>query len=121
MEKKDKIIISIILFVVSAVIFFRVFCGIFVIQPMRILPEGATIIYWRTCLNTPFITSADGLLARHGAIVNPLSRGVVLMGLINPIMDRKIISFGYSERLYLLSTGGRKYNLPLNLRPRSSH
>lgn len=53
-------------FVVGFLIFFRVFCGIFIIQPIGAIPEGATIVYWRSGLNVPFIASADGLLVKSG-------------------------------------------------------
>ena len=90
---------------------FRIFCGIFVIQPIGAVPEGATIIYWRSGLNLPFISSADGLLDESGAGVSLLGRGVFLAQLANPIIEREIFRLGYSEALYLWSTNGKTYKM----------
>ena len=88
---------------------FRMFCGIFVIQPMGAVPEGATIIYWRSGLNLPFISSADGLLDESGAGVSLLGRGMFLAKLAGPITEREIFRLGYSETIYLWSTNGKTY------------
>ena len=88
---------------------FRIFCGVFVIQPIGAIPEGATIIYWRSELNLPFISSADGLLDESGAGVSILGRGMLLAKLADPITEREIFRLGYSETLYLWSTNGAKY------------
>jgi len=85
------------------------FCGIFVIQPMGAVPEGATIIYWRSGLNLPFISSADGLLDESGAGVSLLGRGMFLAKLAGPITEREIFRLGYSETIYLWSTNGKTY------------
>tara|TARA_R110000868_G_scaffold115252_2_gene307895 strand:- start:574 stop:900 length:327 start_codon:yes stop_codon:yes gene_type:complete len=106
--KKAIIIISITI-VVFAIIF-RTFCGIFVIQPIGAIPEGTTIIYWRTGLNIPFIASADGILEETGAGVSLLGRVMVIAKLAEPINEKEIIRFGYSETLYLYSTGGKSYD-----------
>lgn len=90
-------------------ILFRLFCGIFVIQPIGALPEGTTIIYWRGAMNMPFVASADGLLDESGAGVSLLGRGLILAKVAKPITDREIFRFGYSETLYLWSTDGKKY------------
>jgi hypothetical protein len=92
------------------IIFFRIFCGIFVIQPIGAIPEGTTIVYWRGGMNMPFISSADGLLEKSGAGVSLLGRGVMLAGVAEPIKEREIVRFRYSETLYLISTGGKKYD-----------
>ena len=106
---KKNIAILIILFVIAFVFFFRIFCGIFVIQPIGAIPEGVTIIYWRSGLNLPFIASADGLLEKSGKGVSFLGRGIILAKLAEPITKREIIRLPYSEILYLCSTNGKKY------------
>jgi len=88
---------------------FRLFCGVFVIQPLGAIPEGVTIVYWRNGLNTPFVASADGLLENSGAGVSLLGRGMMLANLAEPITDREILRLGYSDTLYLWSTGGKNY------------
>ena len=95
-------------FIIFALIF-RLFCGIFVIQPIGAIPDGATIIYWRTGLNLPFIASADGILEESGAGVSLLGRGILIGKLAEPIKEKEIFRFGYSETLYLWSTGGKTY------------
>ncbi|MBT7996549.1 MAG: hypothetical protein HN691_16885 [Bacteroidetes bacterium] len=105
---KKKLIISLItVFVIG--LLFRIFCGIFVIQPIGAIPEGTTIVYWRSGMNMPFISSADGLLEKSGAGVSLLGRGLILAKVAEPIKENEIFRFGYSETLYLWSTGGKSY------------
>lgn len=106
MKKKLKISL-IIVFVIG--LFFRIFCGIFVIQPIGAIPEGTTIVYWRSGMNMPFISSADGLLEKSGAGVSLLGRGLILAKVAEPIKENEIFRFNYSETLYLWSTGGKSY------------
>ena len=105
MKKLLKIITPFIIFA----LIFRLFCGIFVIQPIGAIPDGATIIYWRTGLDLPFIASADGILEESGAGVSLLGRGILIGKLAEPIKEKEIFRFGYSETLYLWSTGGKTY------------
>jgi hypothetical protein len=98
------------LILVMLAIVFRLTCGIFVIQPIGAIPEGKTMIYWKVGMpNMPFIASADGILEEQGQGVSLLGRGLVLAGLVKPLKEKEIISFGYSESLYLISTGGKEY------------
>ncbi len=98
-------ILSFILLLLS----FRMFCGIFVIQPIGAIPDGITIVYWRSGLNLPFVASADGLLEESGAGVSLLGRGLMLSKMSDLLKERKIFVIGYSETLYLYSTGGKQY------------
>jgi len=109
MNKRKRLIIILICAFGVLALFFRLFCGIFVIQPIGAIPDGATIVYWRSGLNIPFVASADGLLEDSGAGVSLLGRGLILAELAEPIKEREIFRFGYSETLYLWSTGGKKY------------
>ncbi len=105
-----KLIISlIIVFIIG--LFFRIFCGIFVIQPIGAIPEGATIVYWRIGMDIdlPFIASADGLLDKSGAGVSLLGRGMLLAKIAGPVKENEIFRMGYSETIYLWTTGGKKY------------
>jgi len=105
---KKKLIIGSIL-ILTIGLFFRIFCGIFVIQPIGAIPEGTTIIYWRSSMNLPFIASADGLLDKSGAGVSLLGRGMMLAKVAEPIKENEIFRIGYSETIYLWSTGGKKF------------
>jgi hypothetical protein len=98
-----------ILILIIILVLFRIFFGIFVIQPMGAIPDGVTIIYWRIGLNIPFVASADGILEKSGSGVSLLGRGVLLAAISKPIIDKEIFRFGYSETLYLWSTGGKIY------------
>jgi len=89
---------------------FRVFCGIFVIQPIGSMPKGATFVYWRSGINLPFIESADGYLDKKGYPISAFARGTVLMKYTETIKQKQIVRFNYSESLYLYTTGGKKYN-----------
>jgi hypothetical protein len=109
MGKRKQLISVLVCVLGSFSLFFRLFCGIFVIQPIGAIPDGATIVYWRSGLNIPFIASADGLLYESGAGVSLLGRGLMLAKLAEPIKEREIFRFGYSETLYLWSTGGKKF------------
>lgn len=104
-----KRIIKLIVFIFIIVLFFRIFCGIFVIQPIGAIPEGTTIVYLRMGMNLPFIASADGILEKSGSGVSLLGRGLILAKVAEPIKEKEIFRFGYSETLYLWSTGGKTY------------
>ena len=105
-----KKLFSFVFFIIILLVLFRIFCGIFVIQPIGAVPNGITIVYWRFGLNIPFISSVDGLLEESGTGVSLLGRGIMFAGITKPIMERKIIKLKYSETLYLWSTGGKYYN-----------
>lgn len=106
----QRIAIAVALSIVSLLAFVRIFCGIFVIQPIGAVPKGATILYWRSDVNLPFVASADGYLVDAGLGVSLLSRGMTLATLSDPILDNEIARFPYSETLYLWSTGGAQFS-----------
>ncbi len=99
-----------VLSVVIVLIFFRIFCGIFVIQPLGMLPKGVTIVYWRHGTDLPFIASADGVLIEKNIPVSPLSRAMLLAGVIGEIKKEEIVKLDYSEALYEWSTDGKRFN-----------
>jgi hypothetical protein len=110
MKKSLKIILILVGVILVFGLFFRLFCGIFVIQPIGAIPQGTTIVYWRAGLDLPFIASPDGILEKTGKGVSLLGRGIVLAELSPVIIDRQIIRLGYSKVLYNISTGGVEYN-----------
>ena len=94
--------------VVAAVLAIVVYTQItiFVIQPMRVLPSGKTLIIAR--LNkTEFIDSADAMCERIQGGVSLLCRIAVLGGVVQnaTILAR----LPYSSTLYSISTGGKTY------------
>jgi hypothetical protein len=109
MNKSSRLLLIALFGFLAIGLFIRLSLGIFVIQPIGAIPEGATIVYWRFDMNLPFIASADGLLEESGAGVSLLGRGMMLASVAEPITDREILRFGYSETLYLWSTDGKHY------------
>jgi len=84
--------------------------GLFIIQPIGAIPKGATIVYFRAGLNIPFVASADGILEESGAGVSLLGRGLMIAKISELLEDRKIVTFNYSNTLYLWSTDGKEYS-----------
>ncbi len=109
---KNLFYVVLVLIVLGLV--FRTFFGIFIIQPMGAIPEGVSIVYKRTGINLPFISSADGVLEKSGQGVSLLGRGIVIAKLSEPIIKNEVFRFSYSEKLYLISTNGKKYEKQIN-------
>ena len=105
-----KFLIYTLISILLAGIAFRIFCGIFVIQPIGSLPKGATYIYWRNGIDLPFIESADGYLEKKGYPVSAFARGTVLMKYTESIKQKQIVRFNHSKTLYLYTTGGKTYD-----------
>lgn len=103
-----KILKRFIIAIALALVLYFTF-GIFVIQPIGAIPEGATIVYFRLGLNTSFISSADGFLLDNDQDVSLLSRMVVLGKFGDLLQTRKIVTLPYSQSLYLISTGGMQF------------
>lgn len=104
-----RTLLMVIVMILAFVLFIRICLGIFVIQPIGAIPNGVSIVYWRFGINLPFISSADGILDESGAGVSLLGRGILLSKIAEPIMERELFRFDYSQTLYLWSTGGIKY------------
>jgi len=80
---------------------------IFVVQPIGAVPDGRTLIVWRTSeLN--FIDSADAMCERKMHGVSLICRGSALAAVVQnaTILAR----LPYSETLYKYSTGGATYD-----------
>ena len=91
---------------VVAIILFYTQVTIFVIQPIGAVPEGRTLVIWRTGkLN--FIDSADAFCARESNGVSLLCRLAVLSEIAKD--DRILLRLPYSETLYSISTDGETY------------
>jgi hypothetical protein len=107
-QMKKNLIVSISAIV--GIILVCYFCfGLFIIQPLGMLPEGATVVYFRLGLNLPFISSADGLILKKSKDVSLLERGLMMATLSKPIIERKIVTLPYFNTLYLVSTGGVEF------------
>lgn len=105
----SKLIKTIVIVFVVGLLFYFSF-GFFVIQPIGIAPEGATVFYFRLGLNVSFISSADGILIENDQSVSLFSRAIVLGTFAENVKSRKIVTLPYSKTLYLISTGGVEFD-----------
>lgn len=80
---------------------------IFVVQPIGAVPEGRTIIVWRTD-KLKFIDSADAVCEREMGGVSLLCRGAIMGSVAGS--DRILARLPYSETLYSISTDGKRYD-----------
>lgn len=86
-----------------AVLFY--FCGLYTVQPIGALPEGATAVVWRAS-GEPFFNSADALCLERMGGVSLLCRG---MAMAQAPTDRIIVRLPYQRWVYLKSTGGQEF------------
>jgi hypothetical protein len=82
--------------------------GVFTMQPIGALPEGATVIYHSRGPEMPMFASADGLCLKIQGSVSLWCRLTAMAG-IAPITERIMIRLPYSRTAYLLSTGGQEF------------
>ena len=83
--------------------------GFFVVQPLEDMPDGVTIMYWRGKTKAPFISSADGLLLQRGDGVSIMGRLIVLAAAADSLQDKIIARLPYFDWMYLVSTGGQRF------------
>jgi len=100
----------VLIFTVAFLLFFRFAFGLYVVQPIGAIPEGATIVYWRLGTNMDFVESADGLVLKTGAGLSLLTRGLAISTSASVVADRKVLKLPYSSFLYGLTTNGRFYD-----------
>jgi hypothetical protein len=104
MKKRTKIVASILIIVVIAIIILITQTGFFVYEPIGDMPEGGTVWYWRNGLDMDFISSADGILIKEGMVVSFLSRPLMLIKVLEEIDGKNIANFPYSDFLFRYST-----------------
>lgn len=81
--------------------------SLFVIQPIGALPEGRTLLVWRSG-EIKLIDSADAICLRRMGGVSLLCRGMAMMQFIDP--DDILLRMTCSETLYLISTDGKHFD-----------
>lgn len=101
---KRKIILLVMIVAFMIAVYTQV--TLFVIQPIGAVPDGRTLVVWRTG-KLKFIDSADGFCARESNGVSLLCRMAVLGTVAQN--STVIVRLPYSETLYLISTNGSKY------------
>lgn len=99
---------KLLIFAVVAAVLIAIYTQItlFVVPPIGAIPEGRTVIMLR--LNkTNFVDSPDAMCERVQGGVSLLCRGLIMAGVMN---NTTIIArLPYSDWLYLISTGGKRY------------
>ena len=94
-----------VLLIIAIAVFVWLTMGLYAIQPIGALPEGVTLVVWRSS-NEPFFNSPDAMCLKAQGSVSLLCRGIAVA---NAPTDRTIIKLPYKEWAYLLSTGGRQF------------
>lgn len=84
-----------------------IYTGLFVIQPLGMLPEGKTLWIWRSG-KVAFVDSADAICEREMGGVSLLCR-MSILGFVAKDPDQIIMRLPYSETLYAISTSGENY------------
>lgn len=79
--------------------------GLYSIQPIGAVPEGATAIVWREP-GEPFFNSADGMCLRRIGSVSLMCR---MMAMGTAPKDRILLRLPYQRWAYLRSTEGREF------------
>lgn len=80
--------------------------GVYTVQPIGALPEGATVIVWRGS-GEPFFNSPDAMCLKRVGYVSLLCRG---MAMGQAPIDRIILRLPYIHLAYLASTGGKEFD-----------
>ncbi len=106
--KKSTITIG-VLIVLVIVVFILIRPGVFTIQPIGAIPEGATIIYHSRSSELSSFSSPDSMCLELQGGVSLLCRGIAL-GAATDLLERKITQLPSSEWAYLQSTGGRAFD-----------
>jgi hypothetical protein len=81
--------------------------SLFVIPPIGVIPDGATLVLWKG-EKMKFIDSMDAACKRERGGVTLICRGAVMTTLAEND-DKRIATLPYSRTLYLWSTGGAEY------------
>ena len=95
----------VVLLLVAGLIY--TFTSVYSIQPIGALPNGATVIVWRTT-GAPFFDSPDAMCLRLAHEVSLMCRAIALAK--GPAVNYKIVSLPYMPWAYELSTGGKVYD-----------
>lgn len=80
--------------------------GLYSIQPIGAVPEGATAIVWRDS-DEPFFNSADGMCLRRTGSVSLMCR---MMAMGAAPKDRILLRLPYQRWAYLRSTDGKEFD-----------
>src|SRR5262245_33265971 len=101
-----KAMITTIIAMVACMLVLTTQFTLLVIQPIGMLPDGITLVMWRTG-KLHFIESPDGICAREMQGVSLLCRMAVVGGIVKE--ENILFRWPYSDILYLWSTGCVRY------------
>jgi hypothetical protein len=83
--------------------------GFFVVQPIGVVPEGATMLYLSRGDNLNTVDSADGICLRMATGVNLLCRGMALGQFMKTYEGEIVVRLPYSEWMYEMTTDGKQF------------
>ena len=109
-SKEKRIAVAAVATLALAVAAFGNLTGFYVVPPIATVPQGETIWFYRRGTGLAFISSADGLNLEHHNGVNSQTRGAMNALVANIIGKHVIAKFGYSQSLYVKSTGNRDFS-----------
>lgn len=106
MSRRSRIVVALLAFLVVILVGIYTQLTLFVVQPIGAVPRGRTVVMLRLS-GTKFIDSADAMCDRMASGVSLLCRGIVLGKVLE---NATIIArLPYSQTLYDISTGGKRY------------
>jgi len=108
---KKSLAITVLIVAILLIVWSTTF--LLVVQPIGAVPKGRTVWIFKpdrlfTQEVIPFVCSADGMLLKTTGSVNLFGRAIMLAALSES--GNIIGHFPYSHTLYLISTGGAKFN-----------
>lgn len=81
--------------------------SLYSIEPIGAIPDGATVLVWRTA-GAPFFDSPDATCLRRLGGVSLLCRAMALGQ--GPVKNYTILRLPYMRWAYLVSTGGATFD-----------
>ena len=84
--------------------------GLFVVQPIGAVPDGAAIVYLSRGEKLDTVDSADGICLRMSGGVNLLCRGAALGQFMNTYENEIVVRLPYSEWMYEMTTDGKRFD-----------
>lgn len=100
-----KSLIAALLIAVAIAIYTQL--TVFVVPPIGAVPEGRTVIILRL-KKTDFIDSPDAICDRLQGGVSLLCRGMTMAAVVEN--SKILVRLPYSDWLYLVSTGGKRFD-----------
>lgn len=94
------------LLLLIALIWFVAPVGLYVVQPIGVIPDGITLVVTRNPFSQPFIDSPDGLCLRRTGGVSLICR---MTALGQAPAENILLRLPYMHWVYLVSTGGQEF------------